>query len=147
MTLTLTLILGPTIFAVLLVIYFTGNPFAQAIEMDVKCTVYEHSDDVNGNNVDVRILVMGLQPNSTYTAKVMPDHNPPTTVTTKTDYDGIFWAIAKIPNGEKSILFKVNVYQGDNTEGGMVSSGDDDAPCYGIASRPTSASDTLSRVN
>ena len=138
MTLTLTLILGPTIFAVLLVIYFTGNPFAQAIEMDVKCTVYEHSDDVNGNNVDVRILVMGLEPNNKYTAKVIPDHNPPTTVTTKTDYDGIFWVIAKIPNGEKSILFNVDVYEGKSTNGQLVSSGDDDAPCYSIASRSTS---------
>ena len=139
MTLTLTLILGPTTFAVLLVIYFTGNPFAQAIEMDVKCTVYEHSDDVNGNNVDVRILVMGLEPNNKYTAKVIPDHNPPTTVTTKTDYDGIFWVIAKIPNGEKSILFNVDVYEGKSTNGQLVSSGDDDAPCYGIASRSTSS--------
>jgi len=145
LTLTLTLILGCAIFAVLLVTYNIANPQAQAIEMDVKCTVYEHSDDVNGNNVDVRILVMGLQPNNTYTAKVMPDHNPPTSVTTETDYDGIFWVIAKIPNGEKSILFNVDVYQGNNPDGQLVSSGDDDAPCYGIASRPTSASDTLSR--
>jgi hypothetical protein len=145
LTLTLTLILGCAIFAVLLVTYNIANPQAQAIEMDVKCTVYEHSDDVNGNNVDVRILVMGLQPNNTYTAKVMPDHNPPTSVTTETDYDGIFWVIAKIPNGEKSILFNVDVYQGNNPDGRLVSSGDDDAPCYGIASRPTSASDTLSR--
>jgi hypothetical protein len=145
LSLTLTLILGSAIFAVLLVICNIANPLAQAIEMDVKCTVYEHSDDVNGNNVDVRILVMGLQPNNTYTAKVIPDHNPPTSVTTETDYDGIFWVIAKIPNGEKSILFNVDVYQGNNPDGRLVSSGDDDAPCYGIASRPTSASDALSR--
>jgi hypothetical protein len=145
LTLTLTLIFGSAIFSILLLTYSITNHFVQAIEMDVKCTVYEHSDDVNGNNVDVRILVMGLQPNNTYTAKVMPDHNPPTSVTTETDYDGIFWVIAKIPNGEKSILFNVNVYQGNNTDGQLVSSGDDDAPCYGIASRPTSASDTLSR--
>jgi hypothetical protein len=145
LTLTLTLILGCAIFAVLLVTYYTANPFAQAIEMDVKCTVYEHSDDINGNNVDVRILVMGLQPNNTYTAKVMPDHNPPTSVTTETDYDGIFWVIAKIPNGEKSLLFKVNVYQGNNADGRLVSSGDDDAPCYGIASRSNSSSDAKPR--
>jgi len=145
LTLTLTLILGSVIFSVLLLTYCKANHFAEAIEMDVKCTVYEHSDDVNGNNVDVRILVMGLQPNNTYTAKVMPDHNPPTSVTTETDYDGIFWVIAKIPNGEKSILFNVDVYQGNNPDGRLVSSGDDDAPCYGIVSRPTSASDTLSR--
>ena len=145
LSLTLSLILGGAIFAMLLVIFNTANPLVQAIEMDVKCTMYEHSDDINGNNVDVRILVMGLQPNNTYTAKVMPDHNPPTSVTTETDYDGIFWVIAKIPNGEKSILFNVDVYQGNNPDGRLVSSGDDDAPCYGIASRPTSASDSLSR--
>ena len=145
MTLILTLILGSTIFAVLLVTCYTANPFAQAIEMDVKCTVYEHSDDVNGNNVDVRILVMGLQPNNKYTAKVMPDHNPPTSVATKTEYDGIFWVIAKIPNGEKSLLFKVNVYEGNNTDGQLVASGDDDAPCYGIASRSNSSSDNKPR--
>jgi hypothetical protein len=112
--------------------------------MDVKCTVYEHSDDINGNNVDVRILVMGLQPNNTYTAKVIPDHNPPTSVTTNTDYDGIFWVVAKIPNGEKSILFKVNVYEGDKLTR-LVASGDDDAPCHGIASRSASSSETVPR--
>ena len=142
---TLILILDSAIFAVLLVTCYTANPFVQAIEMDVKCTVYEHSDDVNGNNVDIRIFVMGLQPNNTYTAKVMPDHNPPTTVTINTDYDGIFWVIAKIPNGEKSILFNVNVYEGNKIDGQPISSGDDVAPCYGIASRPTSSSDTSSR--
>ena len=133
------------IFAVLLLICYTANPIAHAIEMDVKCTVYEHRDDINGNNVDVRILVMGLQPNNKYTAKVMPDHNPPTSVTTKTDYDGIFWVIAKIPNGEKSMLFNVNVYEGNNTDGRLVVSGDDDAPCYGIASRLPFSADTLPR--
>jgi hypothetical protein len=142
---TLTLILDSTIFAVLLATCYTANPFAQAIEMDVKCTVYEHSDDINGNNVDVRIFVMGLQPNNKYTAKVMPDHNPPTTVTTKTDYEGIFWVIAKIPNGEKSILFNVDVYEGNNADGRLVSSGDDDAPCYGIAFLSNSSSDTNPR--
>ncbi len=135
LTLALTLILGSAIFALLLVSCWTENPFVQAIEMDVKCTVYEHSDDINGNNVDVRILLLGLQPNAKYTAKVMPDHNPPTTVTTKTDYDGIFWVVAKVPNGEKSILFNVNVYKGNNTSGQPVATGDDDAPCYNIASR------------
>ena len=143
MTLTLTLV--STIFALLLLTCYTANPFAQAIEMDVKCTVYEHSDDVNGNDVDVRILVMGLQPNNKYTAKVMPDHNPPTSVTTETDYDGIFWVIAKIPNGEKSLLSNVNVYAGNSTNGRLVASGDDDAPCYGIASLSTSSSDTEPR--
>jgi len=123
-----------------------GNiAFAQDINMDVKCTVYEHSDDINGNNVDVRILVMGLRDNSAYTANVLPDHNPPTKVTTKSDSDGTFWVVAKVLNGEKSILFNVNVYEGNNTEGRLVASGDDDAPCYTIPFRPSSSSSNASR--
>lgn len=131
------------VFAVLLISCYTANPFAQAIDMDVKCTVYEHSDDVNGNNVDVRILVMGLKANDDYTAKVLPEHNPSTSVTTKSDSDGIFWVIAKIPNGEKSMLFDVNVYDGNNTDGRLVASGEDDGPCYGIASPPDSSASSL----
>jgi hypothetical protein len=104
-----------------------------ANEMDVKCTVYKHSDDVNGDNVDVRIFVMGLKPSSDYTAKVVPDHDPPVTITSKTDYEGIFWTVGKVPNGEKSLLFKVNVYEGNGTGGKLVAAGDDDAPCDGIA--------------
>ena len=95
-------------------------------------TIYQHSDDVNGDNVDVRTLVMGLKGNSDYTAQVIPDHNPPTTISTKTDYEGIFWVVAKVLNGESSLLFKVNVYEGNGTEGHLVASGDDDAPCYRI---------------
>ena len=102
------------------------------IDMDVKCTVYVHSDDANGDNVDVRIFVMGLKANSSYTAEVIPDHNLPTTVTTKTDYEGIFWVVAKVLNGDKSLLFKVNVYEDNGTGGHLVASGDDDAPCYRI---------------
>jgi hypothetical protein len=103
------------------------------VSMDVKCTVYSHSDDVNGNNVDVRILVLGLRANIEYTAQVMPDHNPPAIVAKKTDSEGIFWTVAKIPNGEKSILFRVNVYEGEDTaKDALVASGDDDAPCYTI---------------
>jgi hypothetical protein len=117
------------------------NPFAHAIEMDIKCTVYEHSEDLNGNDVDVRVLVMGLQPNDTYTAKVIPDHNPDTSVTTETDYEGIFWVIAKIPNGEKSTFFNVNVYQGKERDGLPVASGDDDTPCYTIVYRNPSLDD------
>jgi hypothetical protein len=105
-----------------------------AIEMDVKCTVYKHSDDVNGDNVDVRIFVMGLKPSRDYTAKVVPDHNPPITISTKTDYEGILWTVGKIPNGEKSLLFKVSVYEGNGTDGNLVAKGDDDAPCDGIVS-------------
>jgi len=100
--------------------------------MDVKCTVYQHSDDVNGDNVDVRIYVNGLKSNSEYTAHVTPDHNPSSNVTAKTDYEGIFWIVAKIPNGDDSLLFKVDVYKGKDTNGSVVVSGDDDAPCYPI---------------
>jgi hypothetical protein len=103
-----------------------------SIDMDVKCTVYKHSDDVNGDNVDVRIFVMGLKPDSDYTAQVIPDHNPTMTVISKTDYEGIFWTVGKVPNGEKSLLFKVNVYEGNGTGGNLVATGDDDAPCDGM---------------
>lgn len=100
--------------------------------MDVKCTVYEHSDDIGGNTVDVRILVLNLKENHLYTAKVTPDHNPPSTVTAKTDQDGTFWAIAKILNGEKSLLFNANIYEGKDANGSIIVSGDDDAPCHKI---------------
>jgi hypothetical protein len=128
----LIIIIISILFALLIIISFTPNPHALGIDMDVKCTVYEHSDDVNGNNVDVRILLMGLKANTDYTAKVLPDHNPPTTVTTKSDSAGIFWVVAKVLNGENSLLFKVNVYEGKSTDSYLVGSGDDDAPCYSI---------------
>ena len=127
------------------IILYGNIAFAQGINMDVKCTVYEHSDDINGNNVDVRILVMGLKENSDYTANVLPDHNPPTNVTTKSDSDGTYWVIAKVPNGEKSILFNVNVYEGNSTVGKPVASGDDDAPCYNIPFRTPSFSNNSSQ--
>jgi len=104
-----------------------------AIEMDVKCAIYKNSDAENGDNVDVRILVIGLKENKDYTAEVIPDHNLPTSLTAKTDYEGIFWAIAKIPNGEKSLLFKVNLYDGKGLHGDLVASGDDDTPCHSIS--------------
>jgi hypothetical protein len=104
------------------------------VEMDVKCTVYENSDDENGDNVDVRILAIELKGNNEYTAEVIPDHNRPTSVTAITDYEGIFWAVAKIPNGEKSLLFNVNLYEGKGIEGDLVASGDDDTPCHPIPS-------------
>ena len=119
---------------------FSISPRAHGVDMDVKCTVYEHEDDENGNDVDFRILVMGLKADNDYTAKVLPDHNPPTNVTTKSDSDGIFWVIAKIPHGEKSTLFTVNVYKGNNADGSLVSTGNDDAPCYGIPSRLSKSS-------
>jgi hypothetical protein len=103
-------------------------------EMDVKCAIYKNSDDEKGDNVDVRILVIGLQGNNDYTAEVIPDNNPSTSVTSETDYEGIFWAVAKIPNGEQSSLFKVNLYEGEGIDGDLVTSGDDDTPCYPISS-------------
>ncbi len=83
--------------------------------MDVKCTQYVHNEDSNKNDVDVRIFVMQLKPNATYAAKVSPDKNPVIIVTSKTDYEGIFWVVAKIPKGENSELFKVDIYEGNNT--------------------------------
>ena len=118
--------------ASLILTYISTQGIVLGIDMDVKCTVYQHSDDANGDNVDVRTLVMGLKGNSDYTAEVIPDHNLPTTITTKTDYEGIFWVVFKVLNGEKSLLFKVNVYEGNGTQGRLVASGDDDAPCYRI---------------
>ena len=108
------------------------NSLVYGVKMDVKCTVYENSDDENGDNVDVRILAIELKGNNDYTAEVIPDHNIPTSVTAITDYEGIFWAVAKIPNGEKSLLFNVNLYEGKGTEGDLVASGDDDTPCHPI---------------
>jgi hypothetical protein len=102
------------------------------IEMDIKCTIYKNSDEDNGDNVDVRIFAIGLKGNNDYTAEVIPDHNLPTSVTAKTDYEGIFWAVAKIPNGEKSLLFNVNLYEGNGIYGDLVISGDDDTPCHSI---------------
>jgi len=112
--------------------YISTQSIVLGLDMDVKCTIYQHSDDENGDNVDVRTLVMGLKGNSDYTAQVIPDHNLPTNITTKTDSEGIFWVVAKVPNGERSLLFKVNVYEGNGTDGHLVASGDDDAPCYRI---------------
>jgi hypothetical protein len=118
--------------AVFILICLSPHGIVHGLDMDVKCTVYEHSDDENGDNVDVRTLVMGLKSNSDYTAEVIPDHNPPTTVTTKTDSEGIFWVVAKVLNGEKSMSFKVNVYEGKGIDMHLVASGNDDAPCYSI---------------
>lgn len=100
--------------------------------MDVKCAIYRHSDDENGDNVDVRTLVLRLKDNTDYTAEILPDHNPNIIATTKTDSEGIFWIVVKVPNGEYSLLFKVNVYVGNGTEGRLVATGDDDAPCTPI---------------
>lgn len=116
-----------------LIMFLTQASQAQSILIDVECAVYEHSDDVNGNDVDVRIFLHGLKQDYDYTAKITPDHNPPIMVTSKTDSDGIYWAIAKIDNGEKSLNFKVDVFEGNDTNGRPVAVGRADAPCFGIA--------------
>jgi hypothetical protein len=110
----------------------TGLDTTYALDMDVKCAIYRHSDDLNGDNVDVRTLVMGLKGKTDYTAQVIPDHNPNTTATAKTDSEGIFWIVVKVPNGEYSLLFKVNIYEGNGTDGRVVALGGDDAPCTPI---------------
>ena len=120
------------IFALLGLISVTGLDPTYALDMDVKCAIYRHSDDLNGDNVDVRILAMGLKGQTYYTAEVIPDHNPNTTATTKTDSEGIFWIVIKVPNGEYSLLFEVNIYEGNGTDGRVVAIGDDDAPCTPI---------------
>jgi hypothetical protein len=125
------MIISSFIFAMMLSLLLQIH-FVYALEMDVKCTIYGNSDD-DGDNVDVRILVLGLKGNNYYTAEVIPDHNLPTSVTAKTDYEGIFWVVAKIPNGEKSLLFNVNLYEDKDINGDLVVSGDDDAPCHSIS--------------
>ena len=110
----------------------TGLDPTYALDMDVKCAIYRHSDDENGDNVDVRTFVMGLKGNTHYTTEILPDHNPNTTAITKTDSEGIFWIVTKVPNGEYSLLFKVNVYEGNGTDGKVVAIGDDNAPCTSI---------------
>jgi hypothetical protein len=82
----------------------------------------------------LEFFVIQLKPNATYVAKVSPDKNPDTTAISKTDYKGIFWVVAKIPNGKKSGLFKVDIYERNNTYGKAIVSGVDDAPCKRIKS-------------
>lgn len=116
----------------LLLVFMLALSPGFSVEMDVKCAVYKQGDDGFDNNVDVRIFVLGLKPNTTYTANVLPDHNPPSSITTTTDYEGILWAVSKIADGENSLLFKVDIYEGYGTKGPRVATGDDDAPCYSI---------------
>ena len=40
-----------------------------SLDMGVKCTVYQHSDDEIGDNVDVRTFVMGLKNNRHHTTE------------------------------------------------------------------------------
>lgn len=103
-----------------------------SVEIDVKCTIYSQIENPEGNDVDVRTFVLGLKANTEYISQVIPDHNPPTNVTTKTDPEGIFWSVAKIPNGEKSTLFKVKVFEVGDLDERLIASGDDDEPCHDI---------------
>lgn len=117
-----------------LLIYISANQetLASTFTMDVKCAVYRDNHDTSGDNVDVRIFLLGLKPNTEYTALVLPDHNEPSRVTAQTDYEGMFWAVAKIPSGDHSLLFRVEVYEGKNANGDVIAAEDDDAPCYEI---------------
>ncbi|HJR84313.1 MAG TPA: hypothetical protein VJ772_02985 [Nitrososphaeraceae archaeon] len=109
-------------------------PNVDGIHMDVKCTLYKNND------TDVRIFVMGLKGDTAYTAEVKPDHNPPFTVTSKTDPQGILWIVSKVQNGGISLDFKVTVYEGKEVSNPVVViKGDDDAPC-----RPLSIKDHTS---
>jgi len=77
--------------------------------MDVNSTIYQQRADESGDNGDVGTLVMEPKANRDYTVKVIPDHNPSTAVTTKTDSKVIFWLVAKVLNGENGLFFKVGV--------------------------------------
>lgn len=101
-------------------------PNVDGIHMDVKCTLYGNGD------VDLRIFVMGLKPNRDYTAKIMPDHNPPVSIITNTDSEGILWVVSKILNGAISLDFKASVYEGKVISDSEVIAGDDDAPCNSL---------------
>lgn len=105
------------------VLLSVSYPNVDGIHMDVKCTLYGNGD------VDLRIFVIGLKPDSQYTAKIMPDHNPPFSVITKTDSEGILWVVSKILNGAISLDFMASIYEGKGTSEIVVIAGDDDAPC------------------
>lgn len=119
------------------VVSFLSYPNITGMHMDVKCTVYQNGD------VDVRVLVMGLKANNDYTARVIPDHNPPVTVTTKTDSEGILWVVSKIVNGEYSLDFKASVYEGKGVSDPVIVTGDDDAPCRPL---PIDNSNTIEQL-
>ena len=97
-----------------------------SFDIDVKCTIHEN------DSVDVRIFVLGLDANSTYTAEVVPDKSPTVNVAGETDSQGVIWMVAKINNGDKDSIFKVILHEGKNTSGHIIVSGDDRAPCHQI---------------
>ena len=63
-----------------------------------------HSDDKNGDKVDVRIFVLGLKPITDYFVIVKADHNPRTSLVSKADFEGLFWAVVKIPMGNGAVF-------------------------------------------
>lgn len=101
-------------------------PNIDGVHIDVKCTLYGNGD------TDVRIYVMGLKGNTEYTAEIIPDHNPPFTVTSETDTQGILWVVPKVQNGGISLDFKVSIYEGKDVSNLVVITGDDDAPCRSL---------------
>ena len=106
---------------------------AYGLDIDVRCTIYE--DD----NVDVRIYALGLKANSSYTARIVPDESPAVSITGESDSQGIFWAVAKINNGDKDSIFKVVLYEGKNTSGHIIAQGDDREPCRQILTSSSSS--------
>ena len=113
--------------AVLLISSFvTNRNQAHGLDIDVRCTIFE-----NGR-VDIRIYVLGLKPNSFYTAKVVPDESPALNVTGRSDSQGIFWEVAKVNDGDRDSVFNVTLYEGQNTSGRILVHGDDREPCHQI---------------
>jgi hypothetical protein len=99
---------------------------AQGLAMDVKCTTYKN------DSVDIRIYVLGLKPNSFYTAEIVPDESSAVNVIGKSDSQGIFWVVAKVNNGDKNSIFNVILHEGENASGRIIALGDDDEPCHQI---------------
>jgi hypothetical protein len=118
-TFTYLLVFSPFLFSL-------SYPNVGGIHMDVKCTQYGNGDG------DIRIFVMGLKPNSDYTTKIIPDHNPPFSVVVGTDSEGILWVVPKIENGGISLDLKASVYEGKSDSHSLVISGEDDAPCRSL---------------
>jgi hypothetical protein len=106
--------------------FVTNRNQVHGLNMDVRCTIFEN------DNVDVRVYVHGLKANSFYTAEVVPDESPALNVTGRSDSQGIFWAVAKIYNGDMDSVFNVTLHEGQNTSGRILVHGDDREPCHQI---------------
>jgi len=103
------------------------EPRPTPLDIDVKCTIFDN------DNVDVRIYVPGLRANSFYTAEIVPDKSPAVSVTGESDSQGVFWAVAKVNNGDKDSIFKVTLHEGTNASGRILAYGDDREPCHQIS--------------